>query len=107
MFDPSRYYPLPSLNTYFFCCFPVNGHIHISYLPSSFDIVPCLLQVSGGSKAGCVLVVELGELKYITFNALREIVTTFTQTFNTMPYTVPRLAPTEISAGISRSTFPL
>lgn len=82
-------------------------HIYISYFPSDVDIVSCLLQVSGGSNAGCVLIVELGELKNVNINAVLDEFMIFTQPFDTMPYTVPCLAPTEISAGISLSTFGL
>jgi len=63
-------------------------------LPSDIDIVSCLLQVSGGSIADCVLVVELGELKNINIDAVLDTFMIFTQPLNTMPYTVPCLAPT-------------
>jgi hypothetical protein len=57
----------------------VNVHIHISYLPSGFDIVSCLLQVSGCWNAGCPLVVELGELQNVNINAVRDTFLVFTQ----------------------------
>jgi len=69
--------------------------------------VSCLLQVSGGSNGGCVRVVELGELINYNINAVLDTFMVFTPPFITMPYTVPYLAPPEISAGISRSTFGL
>jgi hypothetical protein len=87
--------------SYFICQFPVNGHIHVSDLPFKFNILSCLLQVSGNPDAGCVLVFELGELKNIRFNGVRDQLVVLTQPFNSVPDTVPRLAPTEISAGIS------
>jgi hypothetical protein len=69
--------------------------------------VSCLLQVSGGLNAGCVLVDELGELKNCNINALRDTFLVFTQQFTTMIYTLPCLAPTEISDSISPSTIRL
>jgi len=69
-------------------------------LPSDVDIVSCVLQVSGGSNGGCVLVDELGELKNVNINAVLDTFMVFTQPFNTMLYSVPCLAPAEISTRI-------